>query len=132
MSHDNVEIVRRMIDLANRREVEALGQLVAPDIECFPASEQPDSKPFRGRDAFAEYARDWLEVFDQYVIEPSEYLDRGDYVVLIGRVVACGRDSGAETAEGGVWLYRFRNGKAIEYRECGTKEQALEALGLRE
>src|SRR5215208_3774034 len=33
MSHDNVAIVRRMIDLANRREVEALGQLVAPDIE---------------------------------------------------------------------------------------------------
>jgi len=121
-----------MIDLANRRDVEAFAQLLAPDIECFPAPDQPDSEPFRGRDAFVEYAKDWLEVFDQYVIEPSEYLDRGDHVVLIGRVVARGRDSGAETAEADAWLYRFRQGKAIEYRECGTKERALEAVGLRE
>jgi ketosteroid isomerase-like protein len=65
------------------------------------------------------------------VIEPGEYLDLGECVVVVGRVNARGRGSGVETADTHAWLIRFRDGKAIEYRECGTKERALEAAGLR-
>jgi uncharacterized protein len=134
MSQENVEIVRRMIELANRGDVAGIAALMAPDIECFPAEDQVDSKPFRGREAFAEYAAEWLEVFDQYTIMASEVLDLGEYVIVVGRVVARGRGSGAETADEDAWLYRLRDGKAIEYRECRTKAAALEAAaaGLRE
>jgi uncharacterized protein len=128
MSQQNVEIVRRMIGLANRGDVEELGALLALDIECFPASDQPESASFRGREAFMEYAQGWLEVIDRYVIEPSEYLDLGEYVVVVARIAARGRGSGVEITDSEAWLYRFRDGKAIEYRECGTKAQALEAV----
>jgi uncharacterized protein len=131
MSQENVEAARRMSELANRGDVDGIAALMSPYVECFPADDQVDSEPFRGREAFAEYARGWLEVFDRYAIEPSEYLDLGEYVVVVGRVVARGRGSGAETADEDAWLYRFRDGRAIEYRECETKERALEAAGLR-
>ena len=132
MSRENVEVVRRMYALANRGNIEGLGALVAPDIECFPAPDEPDSKPFRGREAFIEYARGWLEVFEQYVMEPSEYVDLGEHVVVVGRVTARGRGSGAETTGEDAWVYRLRDGQVTEYRECGTKARALEAVGLRE
>ena len=51
MSPQNVEIVRRILDLANQGDVEGIMALMAPDIECVPASGQPESKPFRGRQA---------------------------------------------------------------------------------
>jgi ketosteroid isomerase-like protein len=131
MSGENVEVARRWMDLVNRGDVEGLARLVAPDIACFPASDQPESAPFRGRDAFIDYANGWLEAFDQYVIEPSEYVELDECVVVVGRVTARGRGSGAETADTHAWLICFRGGKATEYRECGTKEVALEAAGLR-
>jgi ketosteroid isomerase-like protein len=132
MSQENVQVVRRMFALVNRGDIDGLGALVAQDIECFPASDEPDSKPFRGREAFIEYAQGWLAVFDQYVVEPSEYFDLGDCVVVVGRVTARGRGSGAETAGEDAWVYCFRDGQVTEYRECGTKSRALEAVGLRE
>ena len=129
MSQKNLETVRRMVDLANRGDVNGIVELMAPDVVCVPAAEQPDSEPFRGRDAFAEYAREWLAAFDQYVIEVSEYLDLGDYVIVVGRVVARGWGSGAETAGHDAWLYRFRDGLVVEYRACGTKTEALQIAG---
>ena len=132
MSQENVETVRRMIELSNRGEVDGITDLMAPDIRCFPADEQPESAPFRGRTAFATYSKRWREAFDEHEIVASELLALGEYVVAVGRIVARGRGSGAETVAGEVWLYRFRDGKAVEYRECGTKEKALEAAGLSE
>ena len=127
MSEENIEIARRMIELANRGDADGVAAHLSPDVVSYPAEDQPESTPLRGRDAWAEYARGWLEVFDRYVIEPSEYLDLGDCVVIVGRVTARGRGSGAETAENDAWLYRFREGLVVEHRECGTRERALEA-----
>jgi ketosteroid isomerase-like protein len=132
MSQENVEVVRLMIALFNRGDAEGIARLLDPEIECFPASDQPDSPPFRGRDAFLDYMSDWLEVFDRYFIEEVEYLDLGEYVILVGRVVARGRGSGAETTGTDAWVYHLRDGKTVEYRECGTKAAALEAVGLSE
>jgi ketosteroid isomerase-like protein len=132
MSQENVEIVRRIIRRANARDVEGVVALASPDVECFPASDQPESERFRGHEAFANYMNEWLQVFDQYAIEISEYVARGDCVVAVGRVAARGRESGAEVSDDEAWLYRVRDGKVVEYRECGTKVKALEAAGLRE
>jgi len=132
MSEENVEVVRQMIALNNARDFDGVLDFMAVDIECFPADDQPESESFRGREAFAAYYKEWLETFDEYVIEPSEYLDRGEYVILVGRVVGRGRLSQAQVSDEDAWLYRFRRGKVVEYRECGTKARALEAAGLSE
>ena len=80
----------------------------------------------------AEYAGGWLDAFDPYVLEASEYLDLGECVVVLGRVVGSPRETGVTVADDEAWLYRFSGGEVIEYRECGTKANALEAAGLTE
>ncbi|MEK6327500.1 MAG: nuclear transport factor 2 family protein [Actinomycetota bacterium] len=132
MSQENVQIVRGMIELANARDVEGITALMSPDVECFPAADQPESEGFRGREAFAEYVEGWLQAFDQYTIEVTEFIDFPECVVAVGRVAARGRGSGAAVSDDDAWLYRFRDGEVVEYRECGTKARALEAAGLKE
>jgi ketosteroid isomerase-like protein len=132
MSQKNMEIARRMIACVNRGDDEATAALMSTDVRCHPAGEQPESKPFRGRQAYVRYARNWREAFDHYVVEPLEYRDLGETVIVSGRLVARGRKSGVETATEDAWLLRFQGGKIVEYRGYASKGAALEAAGLRE
>jgi ketosteroid isomerase-like protein len=132
MSQENVEVARQMIECVNRGDDAGLAALMAPDVRCFPGEDQPESQ-FEGRDAFFRYARGWTEAFEYYAVESCEYLDLGEYVIIVGRTVARGRESGVETStEGDAWLLRFRDGEAVEYREYDTKQEALEAVGRSE
>jgi len=58
------------------------------------------------------------------------YVAAGEYVVISGRTVARGRGSGVEVASDDAWVIRFRDGEAIEYRECETRQEALQVVGL--
>ena len=132
MSQDNVEVARRWMALNNERNVAGVVRLMSTDIECFPADDQPEARSFRGPDAFARYVGSWLDVFDHYEIEASEYIDHGDCVIVVGHIEARSQATGIEVADDAAWLLRFRDGKAIEYRECKTRADALEAAGLSE
>jgi ketosteroid isomerase-like protein len=132
MSEENVEIARRWIALSNAGDIPAILDLLDPEIECFPAENEPEAVSFRGREAYAKRAEDARGSFDDHLIEVSEYIDLGEYVAVVARISARGRISRAPVAGDEVWLLRFSNGKCVEYRECGTKERALEAAGLRE
>ena len=132
MSQENVEIARRWMELNNSRDLDGVLELMASGIECFPAKDQPDSRSFRGPEAFARYVRAWLDVFDEYEIEPREFIDAGEYVVVVGHIRGRAQVTGIEVSDEEAWLLRFRDGKAIEYRECRTKQKALKAAGLAE
>jgi ketosteroid isomerase-like protein len=133
MSRDNVEIVRRWIALSNAGDVETiLNDIIDPDIECVPAEGEPEAELLKGREAYGKRAYDAREAFDKHAIEAQEYMDLGEYVAVIARIHARGRISQADVSGDEVWLMRFKEGRCVEYRECGTKERALEAAGLRE
>jgi len=133
MSEENVEIVKRWIALSNAGDLEAIfNDILAPDIECFPAEDEPEAEPFRGRDEYIKRAQDTRASFDQHEIEVSEYIDLDEYVAVVARIDVRGRVSQAEVSADEVWLMRFRDGKCVEYRECGTKERAVEFAGLSE
>jgi ketosteroid isomerase-like protein len=132
MSKENVEIMRRWVALTNGGDDWTSLDFVDPDIECFPGEDDPEAAPFRGGEAMAERIERWHEAYDKYAIEVSEYIDLGDYVAVVAQIHGRGRISQAEVTDHEVWLVRFRDGKAVEYRACRTKDKALEAAGLRE
>ena len=128
-SRTNVDVAREMIARVNRADDEGLAAMMSVDVRCFPDRNGPDPA-FQGREAFLRYARGWTEAFEHYAVEACEYLDFGEYVIVIGRTVARGRGSGVETSsEGDTWLVRFRDGEVIEYHECDNTREALDAVG---
>ena len=133
MSQENVERVRRWTGLSNARDFDAIySEILDPAIECYPNEEEPHSAPFEGRDTFINRARDERESFDFHQIEVDECIGLDDYVVCVARIHGRGKISGAEVVGHETWLTRWRDGKCVEYRECGTKERALDAAGLSE
>src|SRR5215204_5649867 len=61
MSQENVELVRRtMVELANRRDVDALDDLASADYEWQNARDLPGRGVHRGREAVKAQLRDYL------------------------------------------------------------------------
>jgi ketosteroid isomerase-like protein len=63
-------------------------------------------------------------------IEPQEFIDAGDFVVVPVRVVGRGGASGAPFEEHEVQVFQLRDGKIVELREYREMEEALRAVGL--
>ena len=61
----------------------------------------------------------------------TEFVDTADWVLVSLRLLGRGKASGTEFEGQEVHALRFRDGKVVETREYLTKEQALEAVGLR-
>jgi ketosteroid isomerase-like protein len=67
------------------------------------------------------------EVFDEFVIEPEEFHEHGDYVAVPVRQRARGGVSGVEVEIRIGHLWTVRNGKAIRLEVFPAREDAREA-----
>ena len=78
------------------------------------------------------YVQDWLDTFDDFRGEVIELIDAGDDVIVVMRIGGRAKLSGVETDLALAAIYTIRDGKIARGREYWTREQALEAAGLRE
>jgi len=79
------------------------------------------------------YPQDWLDMFDPITVEPLELIDAGgDEVVAVLKFGGRAKLSGVETDLTYAALYTIRDGKIARGREYWTRDQALQAAGLRE
>jgi len=92
----------------------------------------PDDRgPVRGKDALRAYVQDWIDVFENFRIEPIELIDAGgDRIVATLRYGGRARQSGVETDETFAAVFSIRDGKIARGREYSTRQEALEAAGL--
>ena len=133
MSQENVEIVRRAWQAYVSGGVEATFDFWTEDcvFEEFP--EMPESAVYVGRDRLSEAAEHFTEMWSDLEFEPVEFIDAGENLVIAvvayrGRGVASGAPLDALAS----WLYEMRDGRVSRARSFTTKQQALEAAGLRE
>ena len=132
MSQENVEIVRRSYDAGNRGDWDAAFRDAAPDFEVtFKAG--PNAGTYRGREALESVFRDMLSGFDFWIMEPVEFRESGDQVVVLvdHRLRPKGGTSGEfEFRNGHVWT--IREGAVLSMVGFETSEGALKAAGLSE
>ena len=131
MSQENVEIVRQTWNAYNERGIEAVLGYVAEDWvgEQFP--DGIDSTPFEGKAGVVERYRVFTEAWGDLVFEPVEFIDAGDNVVAVVVMRGTGA-SGAPIDVTTAFVYEIRDGEIVRDRPFTSREQALEALGLRE
>ena len=133
MSEENVEVVRAMIDAANRGDWEATIKDAAPGFVW-------DNSRAIGTDnrvvlTSAEQARDFFkelnEIWESMRIEINETIPTGDHVVVPHTTHIRGRD-GIEAQARTTWLFRICDGKIERVCLYQTRAEALEAAGLSE
>jgi ketosteroid isomerase-like protein len=134
MSQENVEIVRLALDAFAQRGLDAAAEYWTDDIEhrSIPGAVD-DRGPMHGKDAVRTFYQDWLDTFDGFWTEPVELIDAGeDQVVSVLRMGGRAKQSGIETSLTYAVLSTIRDGKIARGREHATRDEALEAAGLRE
>jgi ketosteroid isomerase-like protein len=133
MSQENVEIVADTIAAFNRGDLDAGSDFWTDDLDYRVAQGAPDDPgPIRGKEAMRTYVEDWLDTFDDFRGEVIELIDAGDDVIVVMRIGGRAKLSGVETDLTFAAIYTIRDGKIARGREYWTREQALEAAGLRE
>jgi ketosteroid isomerase-like protein len=133
MSQENVEVVRRVYAAFAARDWEALGDLWHSDVEYETLGVAPGH--LRGFRTITDFFDTWAGLYGEFLVEAEEIVEAGDRVVALERHAARGvKGSQAEGMVGHSFacLFTFRDGKVSQVKEYATREEALEAAGLRE
>jgi ketosteroid isomerase-like protein len=131
MSEENVEVVRRVVEAAERGDWDAAlahyDQAVVLDM-----SRMPDGGIYHGHEGVRDFYIGWLGTWDDFRVEPERLVDAGDRIVDVNEVIAIGRGSGAPVRmrSGNVWT--VENGKVVRHVGYPDASEALEAVGLSE
>ena len=136
MSEQNVELVRRGYELYARGELDAVAELISPDADLAGEGGLGIAGTAAGTrfgpEGFVGSAREATEAFDDYRVEPEEFVDAGDSVVVVVSISGRGRESGLELEMRVAHLWTVRNGKVDHGDVYRTKEEALAAAEKRE
>ena len=132
MSQENVEIVREYIAAGNRGGLDALAEFWHRDINWRAAEGALDDVGLmEGPDALRHHYEQWADMFDAVRAEVEELVDAGDQVVAVLRAIGRMKESEAEVDIRYAIVFSIRDGKIAAGREYLTREEALEAAGLR-
>ena len=131
MSQENVEIVKAAYDAWNREDWDAFFKDLAPGFELdFSRSDGPQAGVFgldQIRRMYEEFREDWESAW----LEPHEFIEAGDLVVVPGTQHVKGR-GGIEVAARGAYVWTIRNGAIERMVMYQSRQDALEDLGLSE
>src|SRR3954469_16161650 len=113
MSQENVEIVRRLAAAFNDGRIEAMRELLDPDVVWHEDPSFPEAGIYRGREEWEAYARQFLAEFSaiRYELGPGETIAAGNNVVMNILVRGRGTASGAEFDVSAWWAFTLRDGK---------------------
>ncbi len=133
MPQENVEIVRRMLEQFSTGDVERWlrywdleGEWMAVGFGAV----EGQSRVYRGHDGLRRFRADALETFAQMRLDPGDFRDAGDRVVVLGEFRATGATSGAPFAASMAWLFEVQDEKVVYGRDYLDQQEALKAAGL--
>ena len=133
MSAENVGIVRRLYEAWNRADYSTALELIDPEIEVEYHGVMIDKEAsYRGHAGVRELLESTYENFEDHHLEVEQYIDRGDQVVASLHQRAAGTQSGVPVELRNAHVWTLRDGKAVRWRICRSRADALEAVGLSE
>ncbi len=133
MSRENVEVVKEFTRLFEEGDRDGWRDYFAPDVVWdTSASSWPSAGVFHGHQGVERFFRDWLGTWAGFEMATREYLDAGDSVVVVFRQRGTGRESGVQIERDFFGVYDLRESKVVRFRMFESREEALEAAGLRE
>jgi ketosteroid isomerase-like protein len=134
MSRENVEIVRRASEAFARRDWDSLADLLDPNVEQHgTVGGLGEGHVLRGvREIRQNWEREDDEIWEEHRIEPQEFIDAGDRVVVFAREYQRGRSSGVELVVETASILDVREGRIVRMQGYMDQAAALRAAGLPE
>ena len=134
MSHENVEVVRRVYGAAARRDTATVLALYDPEVELDTSQLRfVDGGVYRGHEGLRRFFRQWHEAWENIEYDFDELIDAGgEHVISVVTRQGRGRTSGAEVELPFGLVWTLREGKVTRVLWFPSRAGALEAVGLQE
>ena len=128
MSEENVELAR------NAWTAEGFTGLFDEHIVMDSRANRVPDLPaiLTGRDAAIEAFHHYWGTWEEYTIDPEEFIDAGQSVVVVIRERGRGKGSGVPVERQHFQLWTFRQGRIVRWESFADRASALEAAGLSE
>jgi ketosteroid isomerase-like protein len=131
MSQADVEVVKRLMDAVNRRDIDTMAAETAFDLEWFPVfAVRFEGDPFVGREGIETFLGEIDQTWEEFRPTPQEYRDLGDRVLALGRLKTRGRGSGVPVDSPWGGVFDMRDGEVWRIRTFLDHDEALRAAGL--
>jgi ketosteroid isomerase-like protein len=124
-----VDLVRRSLEAFVAGEL--LWDTIDEDVEIHD-HDILDAGEYRGRSGFTRWVEDWGAGLPVISLDLQEFIDAGDAVVAVFLLKARARGSSVDVERQDGVVYRCRDGKIVRLDYFNSRQQALEAVGLRE
>jgi ketosteroid isomerase-like protein len=133
MSRENVEIVKAAFDAFGRGDWSALIGYLDPEIEWVTTGQFVGGQLYRGHAGVREFLDTLGGEFDEFHAEPENFAQAPDEVVVADtRVSGLGKRSGVPVELQFSVAVSLRDGKIVHVQNFLERQDALEAVGLRE
>jgi ketosteroid isomerase-like protein len=133
MSQENVEAARALYGFWEDRDYAAREHMVHPDLVVDLSRNVFNPAIYHGIEGFRRAVEQTDEMWDEFRVEPQEFIDLGDTVVVASRISGKGHGSGVEVEMPLFAVVEFREGKVSRFiGGLRDRAEALEAAGLQE
>jgi ketosteroid isomerase-like protein len=131
MPESHVEIVKIGLDAWNRRDIDAVIEILHHDAELIPMRAVFEGTVYHGTGGFRTFLRDMGEEWENFRLEPDEFRELDDARVLVlGRLQGRGKASGVEFDTPAAWVCELRDGKVAKVQFYAHEDAARDDLGL--
>jgi ketosteroid isomerase-like protein len=124
----DIEVVKAMFAAFAARDVDAVLELAAPDIELTAVTGEHAGRtdPYRGHEGMRQYFRDVASVWEELLLTPRDFRAAGDLILVTGKVSARSRSRTVTGSTG--WIWQVRDGKVTYVRVYASAADAIAAL----
>jgi ketosteroid isomerase-like protein len=129
MAGSDAEIIKRAYEAWNRRDYEAAKEFLDSEVEFDASTRVMNPDTYHGHEGFQRLVEEVAEVWEQWRVEPEEFIEAGEHMVVVARARARGRASGIELDERAFNVWTLRDGKAVRVAFYYDKDEALEYAG---
>jgi ketosteroid isomerase-like protein len=129
VSEDHVQLAKRGYEAFLEGKLSAVVEMIHPSFVAHLPDGLPGTKRYEGQEGFLAGVREQLEAFDEWQLEPREFIAAGDRVLVLVHQHGRGRLSGVEVDVFTAWLWTFVDGKAVALRVFLDQEEAFRAIG---
>jgi ketosteroid isomerase-like protein len=127
---ERTELVQEQMAAFNRRDVDAVMEVFAADVEWWPLRSSTEG-PYRGHDGIRAWFDDTAQMFDELEAHVDDVVESDAVVVAVGRLSVRGRGSGAALEVPIAWVFRFLDDQIVWGKTFSEREEAYAAAGLK-
>jgi uncharacterized protein len=129
MSKENVDVVRLMYEGFNESGMPDF-RLLDSEIEWHTSDRALERGTYRGHAGVKAFLSSGNDVWTDAKVQPEEFIDAGERVVVPITLRTRGRTSGIQSEGRFFQVWKLRERLIVELQVYSSREEALEAAGL--